>query len=99
MKHLKVYEPPAMFQIKHIEKPFLGWGGKIWFVQTLNGVYQLHVGVFDTQRHILNVWKSRDIVPLRKVVFIGWKKYPRNAILDESIYHTTISVPFLQKSA
>ena len=96
-----VYEPEGIFRIETIQKPSLAMG-KVWFTQTFNGVYQLHVGIFEKGagdgRGTLKVWKTRDIKPRRKTTLIGWQYHKRNSFLDQPIYETIVSVPFLQKA-
>jgi len=97
-----VYEPEGIFRIETIQKPLFA-AGKVWFTQTFNGVYQLHVGIFvkgnaTEGRGTLKVWKTRDIKPRRKTTLKGWQYHKRNPLLDQPIYETIVSVPFLQKA-
>jgi hypothetical protein len=49
---MKIYEPSGMFRVVPVKKPFLALG-KIWFTQTLMGIYQLHVGKFNATKQEL----------------------------------------------
>lgn len=94
---MKIFEPEGMFRVEKVSKPFLNFG-RMWFTQTLEGRYQLHVGVFDPVSRTLRVWKTRDIRPKVKLVFKGVRQHPRNPILDEEIYERVVRVPFLVKA-
>lgn len=94
---MKIYEPKGMFRILTIAKPWFK-RGKIWFTQNLNGQYQLHVGYFDEETNELCVWKTRDIKPNVKLVYVGTRPHRRNPLLDDEIYERIVRVPFLQKA-
>lgn len=94
MKKVKVHAPTGMFRIVTIEKPLFALG-KIWFTQTLSGIYQLHVGTFDPTKQELRVWKSRTIHPRIKFVQKGTRYHRRNPILDEPIWERVMRIPFL----
>jgi hypothetical protein len=94
MKNVRVYEPVGMFRILTVKKP-LFTRGKIWFTQTLSGIYQLHVGIFDEAKKELRVWKSRTIHPRSKFVQKGIHRHPRNPVLDQPIWERIMRIPFL----
>lgn len=92
---MKIYEPTGMFRIVPVSRPFLGWGSKVWFTQTLQGVYQLHVGTFHPEAKELRVWKSRVIHPKSKMVYTHTVRHPRNPVLDQDKYKNVVRLPFL----
>ena len=83
-----------MFRILTVEKPLFA-RGKVWFTQTLTGIHQLHVGIFDAANKELRVWKSRTIHPRTKFVQKGTRYHPRNPVLDEPIWERIMRIPFL----
>jgi hypothetical protein len=94
---MRIYEPPGMFQVKTIPKPWLCQGA-MWFTQTLTGIHQIHVGYFDVAKSILYVWKSRNIRPKIKRVKTGVSYHARNPVLDREIFEEVIRIPFLYKT-
>ena len=86
-----------MFRVIGVRKPLFAFG-KLWFTTSLNGIHQLHVGIFDKVKNELRVWKSRTIRPRIKMVPDGISYHRRNPVLDEQRWKTVVSVPFLQNN-
>ena len=92
---MKIYEPTGMFLVVPVPRPWFGWGGKVWFTQSFDGVYKLSVGTFHPEAKELRVWKSRIVHPKSKMIRTHTVQHPRNPVLDQDVYKQVVRMPFL----